>query len=70
MRCVFQVTLEAAQTTAVSVRYATADGTATAGADYVAASGAVRFEPGETERTVAGRRCSTTPTTRAPRPWR
>ena len=50
---VFQVTLEAAQTTAVSVRYATADGTATAGADYVAASGAVRFEPGETERTVA-----------------
>ena len=49
---VFRVTLEAAQTTAVSVRYATADGTATAGADYLSVSGAVRFEPGETERTV------------------
>ena len=49
---VFRVTLEVAQTTAVSVRYATADGTATAGADYRSVSGAVRFEPGETEQTV------------------
>ena len=48
----FRVTLDAEQTAAVSVRYATADGTAAAGADYVAASGAVRFEAGETAQTV------------------
>ena len=48
----FRVRLNAAQTTAVSVRYATSDGTAAAGSDYVAGSGAVRFEPGVTERTV------------------
>ena len=48
----FRVRLNAAQTTAVSVRYATSDGTAAAGSDYVAGSGAVRFEPGATERTV------------------
>ena len=48
----FRVTLDAEQTAAVSVRYATADGTAAAGADYVAAAGAVRFEAGETAQTV------------------
>ena len=37
------VRLDAAQPSAVSVRYATSNGTARAGADYVAASGAVRF---------------------------
>ena len=51
----FRVTLDAAQPTAVSVRYATSNGTAAAGSDYVAASGAVRFAPGVTERTVAVR---------------
>ena len=35
------------------MRYATADGTATAGADYVSARGAVRFAPGQTAKTVA-----------------
>ena len=49
----FGVTLAAAQTSAVSVRYATSDGTAVAGSDYVARSGTVRFAPGETEKTVA-----------------
>ena len=48
----FQVTLAEAQTAAVSVRYATSDGSAVAGADYVAASGMVRFEAGETVKTV------------------
>ena len=49
----FPVTLDAAQASAVSVRYATSDGTAVAGADYEAASGALRFEAGETAKTVA-----------------
>ena len=48
----FRVRLNAAQTTAVSVRYATSDGTAAAGSDYVAGSGAVRFAPGATAGTV------------------
>ncbi len=37
----------------VTVSYATADGTATAGSDYVAASGTVTFEPGTTSRPIA-----------------
>ena len=49
----FGVTLDAAQDSTVSVRYATADGTAVAGADYEAASGVVRFAPGETAKTVS-----------------
>ncbi len=36
----------------VTVRYATADGTATAGADYVAASGTLTFAPGETVQNI------------------
>ena len=46
------MTLDAPAQSAVSVRYRTADGSARAGADYVAAPGAVRFAPGETEKTV------------------
>ena len=49
----FPVTLDAAQASAVSVRYATSDGTAVAGADYERTSGALRFEAGETAKTVA-----------------
>ena len=49
----FSVTLDEAQTSAVSVRYATADETAMAGADYEAVSGALRFEAGETAKTVS-----------------
>ncbi|HLM55630.1 MAG TPA: Calx-beta domain-containing protein [Pyrinomonadaceae bacterium] len=36
----------------ITVNYASADGTATAGSDYVAANGALTFNPGETQKTV------------------
>ena len=49
---VFHVTLDRAASGPVTVRYATADGTAVAGEDYEAASGTLTFAPGETERTV------------------
>lgn len=37
----------------VTVNWATADGTATAGQDYVAASGTLTFSPGETQKTIS-----------------
>src|SRR5205814_10637913 len=37
----------------VTVNYATADNTATAGIDYQAASGTIIFNPGETSQSVA-----------------
>ena len=49
----FSVTLGEAQTSAVSVRYATSDVTAVAGQDYKAVSGVLRFEPGQTVKTVS-----------------
>ena len=52
-RLTFQVTLNPASAAAVTVRYTTADGSATAGTDYVATSGRLEFAPGQTERTVA-----------------
>ena len=48
----FAVSLSRAAAGAVSVTWATADGTATAGSDYTRASGKLRFAPGETEKTV------------------
>ena len=48
----FRVTLDAPAESTVSVRYRTANGTARAGEDYVAAHGALRFARGETARTV------------------
>ena len=49
----FAVTLSRAASGRVSVSYATADGTARAGADYTRASGKLRFAPGETEKTIS-----------------
>jgi probable HAF family extracellular repeat protein len=48
----FTVTLSAASALPVTVAYATADGSATAGSDYLAASGTLTFAPGETTKTV------------------
>jgi hypothetical protein len=49
---IFTVTLNPASATSVSVNFATADGTAVAGSDYVATSQTVAFSPGMTEQTV------------------
>lgn len=46
------VTLSAASKTPVTVNFATADGTATAGSDYVATSGILTFAPGVTVQQV------------------
>ncbi|MBU0942878.1 MAG: M6 family metalloprotease domain-containing protein [Proteobacteria bacterium] len=47
----FTVTLSRAPGTSVTVEYATADGTATAGTDYTAASGQLSFAATETSKT-------------------
>ena len=49
----FAVTLDRNATGTVTVDYATADGTATAGADYTATSGRLTFAAGERTKTVA-----------------
>jgi M6 family metalloprotease-like protein len=48
----FTVTLSAASTSAVTVGYTTTDVSATAGIDYVAASGTLTFAVGETSKTL------------------
>ena len=48
----FTVTLSPASTGPVTVKYATANGTATAGGDYTATSGTLTFTPGQTSKTV------------------
>ncbi|MDB5486360.1 MAG: hypothetical protein JWQ58_75 [Reyranella sp.] len=48
----FTVTLSAAAAGQVTVAYSTADGTATSGSDYVAASGNLTFAAGETSKTI------------------
>jgi hypothetical protein len=50
---VFTVSLSSASTKAVSIAYATQDGTATvAGNDYVSAAGTLTFAPGQTTQTI------------------
>ena len=49
---VFAVSLTAAAAQDVSFRYRTADGTATAGADYTEASGSLRIPAGETSASI------------------
>ena len=49
----FMVTLDPAADAEVTVDYATQDGTATAGADYTAASGTLTFTAGDTTQTVS-----------------
>ena len=48
----FAVTLSPASDAEVTVRWATSDGTATAGSDYTAGSGTLTFAAGETGKTV------------------
>ena len=49
----FVVTLNPAAGDAVTVDYATSDGTATAGEDYTATSGALTFTAGDTRKTIS-----------------
>ncbi len=49
----FTVRLAVPTTQTVTVNWRTADGTALAGSDYAAASGALTFAPGETSKTIA-----------------
>ena len=48
----FPVTLSSASAQAVTVAYATADGTAKAGSDYSATTGTLTFKPGEKTKTI------------------
>ncbi|MBD2091798.1 glycoside hydrolase family 9 protein [Microcoleus sp. FACHB-1515] len=48
----FDVQLSQASQQTVTVQYATANGTATAGSDYTASTNTLRFAPGETKKTI------------------
>lgn len=48
----FTVKLSSASTQTVTVKYATSDGTAVAGTDYVSTTGTLTFAPGATSKTV------------------
>ena len=49
----FIVSLSAATTQTVTVQYATADGSAIAGSDYLPASGTLTFAPGQTNQIIS-----------------
>jgi uncharacterized protein (TIGR03437 family) len=48
----FNVTLSAVSTQTITVAFATADGTATAGSDYQSSSGTLTFNPGELSKPI------------------
>jgi len=50
---IFTVTLSDPSSVTASVQYSTANGTATAGSDYVAKSGTLTFSPGTTSQTIS-----------------
>jgi hypothetical protein len=52
VNAVFTVTLTAPRDVAVTVDYATQDGSAVSGQDYVATNGTVTFAPGETSQAI------------------
>jgi uncharacterized repeat protein (TIGR01451 family)/CSLREA domain-containing protein len=49
---IFTVSLTASSASTITVNYATANGTATAGSDYVAAAGMLTFTPGQTSQNL------------------
>ncbi|BAF99921.1 Calx-beta domain-containing protein [Microcystis aeruginosa] len=49
---VFKVTLSTTSTQTITVNYATADDTATAGSDYTATTGTLTFTPGQTSQDI------------------
>lgn len=53
MTASFTVTLSSPATTPVTVQYATSDGTAVKGIDYVPVAGTLTFSPGQTSKAVA-----------------
>src|SRR5437867_2329696 len=50
--CIFEIRLDQAASTPVTVDYHTVDGTAQAGSDYLPTSGSLTFPPGQISRQV------------------
>ncbi|HEY7308917.1 MAG TPA: Calx-beta domain-containing protein [Gemmataceae bacterium] len=53
LNALFPLKLSVPSGAPLTVNYATADGTAKAGTDYIAANGSITFQPGETTKTIA-----------------
>ncbi len=51
-KVIMAVTLSSASTSTVRVNFSTSNGSATAGSDYVARSGRITFQPGQTDKTA------------------